>query len=125
MIFNNNQPIFLQIVDYICEMILRRELTGDQQIPSVRELAVTLEVNPNTVMRSFERLLQNGVVYNKRGMGYFVSPDAFESIREQRRKKLFEEILPGIYEEMALLGITDQEFLAYHHQYLQEKNSIS
>ncbi|MEG1615819.1 MAG: GntR family transcriptional regulator [Bacteroidales bacterium] len=117
MIFNNTQPIFIQIADYVSELILRKELQSDQQIPSVRELAVKLEVNPNTVMRAFERLQQNEVVYNKRGLGYFVSQDAYEKILAQRKLKLFEDVLPAIYEEMALLDITDTEFLAHLKAY--------
>lgn len=121
MIFNNTQPIFVQIADYVAELILRKELLPDQQIPSVRELAVKLEVNPNTVMRAFERLQLNEVVYNKRGMGYFVAPGAYEKILNQRKSRLFEEILPGIYDEMELLGITDAELTAHHKTYVKLK----
>ena len=71
--FNDNQSIFIQIADYVCEQILKKTYQVDMQIPSVRELGIKLEVNPNTVMRAYERLSSNEIIYNKRGIGYFVS----------------------------------------------------
>ncbi|MDL2282847.1 GntR family transcriptional regulator, partial [Parabacteroides sp. OttesenSCG-928-G06] len=62
----NNQSIFLQIADRICDRVLSGEYKADQRIPSVRELAIEMEVNPNTVMRSYERLQANRIIYNKR-----------------------------------------------------------
>ncbi len=115
--FNDNQPIFLQIVDYVCDMIIRENLTTDSPIPSIRELAVRLEVNPNTVMRAFERLSANEIVYNKRGIGYFVASGANEKILNQRRKRLFNDIFPGIFEEMKLLGVSNEEFIRLRDDY--------
>ena len=119
--FNDTQPIFLQIADYVCEMILRDNLRVDMQVPSIRELAVKLEVNPNTVMRAFERLSAGEIVYNKRGIGYFVSPDAREKILDQRRTKLVNEVLPSIFEEMNLLNLNEKEFAQLYKDY-NEKN---
>lgn len=121
--FNDNQPIFIQIADYVGEKILSRELLTDQQIPSVRELAVQLEVNPNTVMRAFERLQSSGIVYNKRGMGNFVAPGAYEKIMEERKTKLIKEVLPGIFEEMRLLGITETELLQHYKSCIKKSSS--
>lgn len=115
--FNDNQPIFLQIADYICDMIIRENLTTDSSIPSIRELAVLLEVNPNTVMRAFERLSANEIVYNKRGIGFFVAPEANLKILSQRRKRLFNDILPGIFEEMKLIGVSNEEFIRLRNDY--------
>lgn len=115
--FNDTQPIFLQIADYVCDMILRDHLTADMSVPSIRELAVNLEVNPNTVMRAFERLSANEIVYNKRGIGYFVTAGANEKIFVQRRKRLFDDVLPGIFEEMKLLNVSDDDFLRLRKEY--------
>lgn len=65
--FGDNRPIYLQISGWICEKILRGEWVADQRIPSLRELGVLLEVNPNTVVRTCEYLLSQGVIYNRRG----------------------------------------------------------
>ena len=80
--YNTNQSIFIQIAERICDRVLSGNYKADSRIPSVRELAVEMEVNPNTVMRSFERLQANEIIYNKRGIGYFVASDAEQKIRE-------------------------------------------
>ena len=91
--FNSNQSIFIQIAERICDRILSKEYPADTRIPSVREIAVEMEVNPNTAMRSFERLQANGIIYNKRGIGNFVSSDAGERIRKMRHEHFISEVL--------------------------------
>lgn len=74
MIFEeNNKAIYLQIVDRICDDIMTGKYDADSRLPSVREYAVAAEVNANTVMRSYERLAARELIYNKRGIGFFVS----------------------------------------------------
>lgn len=107
--FQTSQPIFMQIVDHICDKILRQELTAGKQVPSVRELAVELEVNPNTVMRAIERLSAAEIIFNRRGVGYFVAEQAPEQVQTLRRQRLLEEQLPRIAEEMKLLNISVEE----------------
>lgn len=99
------QSIFLQISDTIKDRILSGEYSADERVPSVRELAEQMEVNPNTAMRAVERLQMEGMIYNKRGLGYFVSPNAHEEILASRRKKFVEEVVPALFSEMKLLGI--------------------
>ena len=71
--FDNSQPIWLQIYELILSRIASTEWAEDERIPSVRELGATLVVNPNTVMRTYERLTDEGLIYNRRGIGYFVA----------------------------------------------------
>ena len=71
--FDSNKPIFLQIADSFHEKILSGELNPGDRIMSVRELGGELGVNPNTVMRSYEKMTASGIIYNKRGIGYFIS----------------------------------------------------
>lgn len=99
------QSIFLQISDTIKDRILSGEYSADERVPSVRELAEQMEVNPNTAMRAVERLQMEGMIYNKRGLGYFVSPNARKEILASRRKKFVEEVVPALFSEMKLLGI--------------------
>ena len=103
--FNNNRPIYLQICDAICEQILSSELRPDERIPSVREYGADIGVNPNTVMRSYEKLTGEGIIYNKRGIGYFISNNAKEIVLEAQRKDFIENELPAILKRMELLGI--------------------
>jgi DNA-binding transcriptional regulator YhcF (GntR family) len=103
--FNANKAIYLQISDLLCERILSGDLKPEDRIPSVREYGADVGVNPNTVMRTYEKLTQEGIIYNKRGIGYFVSPDAREKVLEAERKEFFENDLPMILRKMKLLKI--------------------
>ena len=78
--FDSNKPIFLQIADSFHEKILSGELNPGDRIMSVRELGGELGVNPNTVMRSYEKMTASGIIYNKRGIGYFISDDSLKVI---------------------------------------------
>lgn len=115
--YNTNQSIFLQIADRICDRVLNGEYKADQRIPSVRELAVEMEVNPNTVMRSFERLQNNNIIYNKRGIGYFISTEAEEAVRKMRHAQFIDEVLPAVFKEMQLLGVGLDDFTKAYHSY--------
>lgn len=103
--FNNNKSIYLQICDAICEQILSGELRPDERIPSVREYGADIGVNPNTVMRSYEKLTGEGIIYNRRGIGYFISNNAKEIVLDAQRKDFIENELPAILKRMELLGI--------------------
>lgn len=103
--FNSNKSIYLQICDAICEQILSGTLRPDERILSVREYGAEIGVNPNTIMRSYEKLTADGIIYNKRGIGYFISPDALETVLEAQRKDFLENELPQILKRMKLLGI--------------------
>ena len=111
--FNSNKSIYLQICDAICEQILSGVLKPDERIPSVREYGAEIGVNPNTIMRSYEKLTADGIIYNKRGIGYFISPDACETVLATQRKEFLEEELPQILRRMKLLGITIDELAGY------------
>ena len=103
--FNSNKSIYLQICDAICEQILSGTLKPDERIPSVREYGSEIGVNPNTIMRSYEKLTADGIIDNRRGIGYFISPDALQTVLEAQRKEFMEEELPQILRRMKLLGI--------------------
>lgn len=121
--FNTNQSIFIQIADRVCDWVLSGEYQADARIPSVRELAVEMEVNPNTVMRSFERLQANDIIYNKRGIGYFIASDAEKKIRKMRHNQFVDEVLPSVFKEMHLLGVNLSELTEAYHLYSSTLNS--
>ncbi len=116
--YNTNQSIFIQIAERICDRVLSGNYKADSRIPSVRELAVEMEVNPNTVMRSFERLQANEIIYNKRGIGYFVASDAEQKIREMRHNQFVEEVLPAVFKEMHLLDVGIDELTKAYTLYI-------
>ena len=103
--FNSNKSIYLQICDTICEQILTGELEADARIPSVREYGSNIGVNPNTVMRSYEKLTNEGIIYNRRGIGYFIALGAAKTVQDALRKDFMENELPLILRKMELLGI--------------------
>jgi GntR family transcriptional regulator len=115
--FNQSQAIYLQIGDYICEQILIGRWKESDRILSVRELGVTLQVNPNTVIRTFEFLQNNEIIFNKRGVGYFVAENAQKKIIEYRRKQFLELDLPIIFKNMNLLGMSFDEIKAQYEEY--------
>lgn len=107
--FQNTQPIFMQIVDVVCDRVLRGDIKTDEKVPSVRELAAEMQVNPNTVQRAIERLLQYEIIYSQRGLGNYLASGATEKIHEMRTKRFYDEQFPRIASEMKLLGITPQQ----------------
>lgn len=123
--YSANQSIFIQIADRICDRVLSGEYRPETRIPSVREMAADMEVNPNTVMRSYERLQNNRIIYNKRGIGYFISPDAKPIIIKIRKNEFIKEILPAVFKEMSLLGISIEEVCDTYTDFLTTQNGIN
>jgi len=107
--FNENKPIYLQICDTIYERILSGDLLPEERIPSVREYGADIGVNPNTVMRAYEKLTGEEIIYNKRGIGYFINPTAREIVLRSQKKEFLEKELPMILKRMKLLGISPEE----------------
>jgi DNA-binding transcriptional regulator YhcF (GntR family) len=107
--FRESIAIYLQIADYVCERILLKEWKSEERIPAVRELAVQLEVNPNTIMRTYEFLQGQNIIHNQRGIGYFVSPDAIKSAMEYRKTEFVEKELPNIFRNIYMLGMDIEE----------------
>ena len=104
--FNPHKPIYLQICSQMYEKILNGELKAEDRILSVRELGVQLGVNPNTIMRSYEHMTNAGVIYNKRGIGYFITENAKELVLKQMKDEFLSTELPEVVKKMKLLGIT-------------------
>ena len=104
--FKQDRAIYLQMAERICDEILAGKYNADDRIPSVRELTVLLEVNTNTVVKTYELLLQWEVIYTKRGLGYFVTTDALKKIRQTKSSKFMNENLPELFRQMELLDIS-------------------
>ena len=117
MTFNADKPIFLQMADRLCDEILADKYRDDDRIPSVREYAVLLEVNTNTAVKAYDELARANIIYNKRGLGYFVTPGAKEQILAARRKTFLEEQLPELFRQMSLLGLGIEDIVGtWQHQ---------
>ena len=107
--FSEPKGIYLQIADQIRERILRGEWKTGERIPSIRELAVELGVNPNTVTKSYQKLLERELISNQRGRGYFVSEHAAERASSEMKEEFMRDELPRIIGAMRLLGIGMEE----------------
>ncbi len=118
--FSDSQAIYLQIAGFVEDKILREEWLADERIPSVRDLAVSLEVNPNTAMRTYDHLQQQGIIYNQRGIGYFVSKDGLELVLEIRRSQFLKENLPEFFKNITLLGFSMEEITNLYQQNTQQ-----
>lgn len=107
--FNRLKPIYLQIADHIGDRILADQLRPDDKILSVRDLAGELEVNVNTIARTFDYLQQQGIIAARRGLGNYVTPEAKTRVNDLRRQEFFHTTLPNLFQSMRTLGITIEE----------------
>jgi len=105
-----------QIADFICENVLKGKWKEQSRIPSVREIAIDLEVNPNTVVRAFNYLQEKDVIFNKRGIGYFVSHGGYETTRNLKKSEFIEEDLREIFKKMKLLNISMKQIEELYKQ---------
>ncbi len=106
MTFTNDKAIYIQMADRLCDEILAGTYQDDDRIPSVREYAVLLQVNTNTAVKAYDQLARDGIIYNKRGLGYFVTQGARKEIRKARKREFMKETLPELFRQMRLLDIT-------------------
>lgn len=114
--FRENQSIYLQIAEYVCEQILLNKWTLGNKIPSIRDTAVAMQVNPTTVQRSYEFLQQKEIIVNQRGLGFFVPEEAMERILEFRREQFIKQEMPVFFRNMYLLKMG---FTQAHKLYLK------
>ena len=110
--FDDHKPIYLQIAAAICEKILSEEYSQDQRIPSTREMGSQLGVNPNTVIRSYEHLKSLDIIYDKRGVGFFIAPQAKKNVKKIYKKEFIENELPAFVKKMKLLEMTPSELIS-------------
>ncbi|MES2448116.1 MAG: GntR family transcriptional regulator [Bacteroidota bacterium] len=118
--FRDNKAIYLQIAEYVCEHILLGKWKTDDKVPSVRELAVELEVNPNTVMRTYELLQNKNIITNKRGIGFFVADDAITQVKAYRKTQFMDDELPVVFRNVYLLNIKFDELEARYNTFVKE-----
>jgi GntR family transcriptional regulator len=118
--FRDNKAIYLQIAEYVCEHILLGKWKAEEKVPSVRELAVELEVNPNTVMRTYELLQNKNIINNKRGIGFFVDEAAIDNVRNYRRQQFIIADLPVVFRNIYLLNIGFDELENQYKTFVKE-----
>ena len=110
----------MQIDDRIFDEILQGQYKEEERIPSVREYAATVEVNANTVVRSFDYLQGQDIIYNKRGLGYFVALEGRERILELRKEVFLRDELPEFFRQLKTLDIPIKDVEKMYQEYLKE-----
>lgn len=120
--FKKSQTIYMQIADFIGENILSEKIKAGDKIQSVREMAASIQVNPNTVMRTYSYLQEREIIFNKRGIGYFVAEDAAEKLKEIKKADFIQNYLPELFRNMDLLNL---DFKDLQEIYQKSKNGHS
>ncbi len=118
--FKATTTIYEQIAGMIEDNILSGSLPEGERLQSVRELASEVQVNPNTVQRTYASLQDSGVIRNQRGIGYFVADDARQQVLRQRRSHFEREALPEFFHQLSLLGVTPAELASLFSDYVAE-----
>ena len=118
--FKENPAIYIQIAEYVCEQILLKKWKLGDKIISIRDLAINMEVNPNTVQRAYDFLQQRNIITNKRGIGYFIEDDAMDRILEFRREQFMENELPVFLKNIYLLKIDFKEIKLLFDQFVKD-----
>lgn len=118
---NNAIPIYLQLAENLCDDIVSGRYHEYGRIPSVRDLAITYEVNNITALHTFEYLAERGIIFKRRGEGYFVKEGAVKLITDSRRRNFYENILPQLFVEMKKNGITIDEVAQKYEEYINNK----
>lgn len=121
--FKSSHPIYMQMAERLADDILQGVYPTDGKVPGVREYAALLGVNVNTAVKAYETLALQGVIYNRRGLGYFVSPDACDIIKQQRRQEFMQEFLPDLFKRMKQLGVS-LEMLEEAYQKEKDADSV-
>ena len=121
--FTDNQAIYLQIADFMCANILQKTWQEGEKIPSIRDIAVKVEVNPNTAMRTFNYLQEQGIIFNKRGIGYFVAEQGYQKTMELKRMQLLREDLPKMFRMLDLVDLSFEDLRKHYQLYKKELNN--
>jgi GntR family transcriptional regulator len=112
--FKPSYPIYLQVADFICEQLLKNELRNGDKLPALKDLAVTTSVNPNTVIKGLGYLVDNDILTTQRGVGYFLTANARDLTLQLKRRQFIDEVLPGVFASMDLLGLDLDELKRIH-----------
>lgn len=116
--FRDTLPIYLQIAERLMDEIVAGRYKPDERIPGVREYSVLLQVNVNTTTKAFDQLRQRGIIYDRRGLGSYVAPDATAIILDERRRSFYEVVIPQLARTMRQLNINTEQLTQHLTQAL-------
>jgi len=108
---NDDRPIFIQLAEGIEDGILSKAFLEESQIPSTTEISVNYKINPATALKGMNLLVDQGIIYKKRGVGMFVATGAVEKIFNKRKQSFFETYIETLYEEAEKLKLSKDEII--------------
>jgi GntR family transcriptional regulator len=111
-VFDDRSPIYRQIADQVKAEVVSGTLDGDQQVMSTNQYAAFYRINPATVAKAFQQLVDEQVLYKKRGIGMFVSPTARDALRARRRETFFSDVVDPMVAEAKAVGVPLAEVVA-------------
>jgi len=117
--FRDNQAVYLQIVDYVFEQILLGKWETEEKIMSIRDLAILLQVTPNTVQRSYDFIQQLEIISNQRGIGFFVEKDAVKKIISYKKEEFIGKDLPVLFKNIQLMNMEFSEIESLYNRYIK------
>lgn len=117
--YKDRRPIYEQIVSSIEDLAVRGVLESDSQLPSVRQLAVELSINPNTIQRAYSQLEKTGVIYSVKGKGNFVAADP-KRLREEKMEQILQEMEKLLRQALAL-GVGRERMENWLHSLLEKE----
>lgn len=121
--FREKKAIYIQIAEHVCDQIMLKNWNPGEKLISIRELAASLEVNPNTVQRTYDLLQQLNIISNKRGVGYFIDTLAEDKIVSFRKEQFFKEELPQFLKTIYLLKIDIKEINDQYSNFIQDQKN--
>ncbi|AWM43429.1 GntR family transcriptional regulator [Bacillus sp. NEAU-CP5] len=121
--FQSSKPIYLQIADRVYYRLIRSELSPGDKLPSVREMAVQMKVNPNTIQRTYSEMERLGIVETRRGQGTFIAERS--DLKAELKDRLTKDVFKRFIQEMAELGLSPEEMLDGIKRYAEEANDES
>lgn len=107
-----DKPIFIQVAEGIEDGILTGVFLEDEQIPSITEFSVNYKINPATALKGINLLVDDGIIFKKRGVGMFVSKGAVQQLKQKRHDQFYEHYITNLIEEAKKLGICGDEIIA-------------
>lgn len=117
--FDQNKAIYLQLADKVLDDIEAGRQAEGSRMLSVREYATTVGVNANTVMRTYAWLQQEGIIFNKRGIGYFIADDARSKVAQMRREAFMDRELPYFLQRLSILGFAPDQLKDIYTDFLK------
>lgn len=115
----NNKPLYLQCADWVMDAVASSTFAPESRVPGVRELAASQQINIGTAQKSYEYLAQHGVIYNKRGMGYYVHPDGPERVVALRKAEFMNHDMEYFFGRIKTIGISPEQLMQLYDEYLK------